>query len=113
MHLPLSGLITDWEGNLAGDMTMGIDRIRMATQTDRPTGDDSFVAKVANLTDQGLSKGKARRRNNNRYYVPGICRIWNMANLTDQGLSKGKARRRNNNRYYVPGICPEYAAKKQ
>lgn len=54
-------LITDWEGYLTGGMTVELEQIRMATQTGRPAGDESFVGKVANLTGRDLNKGKAGR----------------------------------------------------
>lgn len=57
----LSGLITDWEGYLAEGITDELAQIRMATQSGRPAGDDTFVCKVANLTGRDLSKGKAGR----------------------------------------------------
>lgn len=53
----LSGLISDWEGFLAGGMTGEIDRLRMATQTGRPAGDDIFITKVENLTGRDLTIG--------------------------------------------------------
>ena len=53
----LSGLISDWEGFLAGGMINDVERFRMATQTGRPTGDDAFITKVENLTGRDLSKG--------------------------------------------------------
>ncbi len=57
----LSGLITNWEEYLAGGTTLELTQIRIATQTGRPAGDDSFVGKVANLTGRDLSIGKAGR----------------------------------------------------
>lgn len=39
-----------------------VDRIRMATQTGRPVGDDIFIAKVENMTGRDLSKGALGRR---------------------------------------------------
>jgi putative transposase len=57
----LSGLISDWEGFLAGGMTGEVERLRMSTQTGRPAGDDVFIAKVENLTGRDLSKGKPGR----------------------------------------------------
>lgn len=57
----LSGLISDWEGFLAGGMTGDIDRLRMATLTGRPAGDDIFIAKVENITGRDLSKGAPGR----------------------------------------------------
>jgi len=46
-----------------------IERVRMATQTGRPVGDESFVGKVANLTGRDLSKGKAGRTRNQHFYT--------------------------------------------
>jgi REP-associated tyrosine transposase len=57
----LSGLISDWEGFLAGGMTGEVDRLRMATQTGRPAGDYVFIAKVENLTGRDLNKGMPGR----------------------------------------------------
>ena len=57
----LSGLISDWEGFLAGGMTGEVERLRMLTQTGWPAGDDVFIAKVENLTGRDLSKGKPGR----------------------------------------------------
>jgi putative transposase len=57
----LSDLISDWEGFLAGGMTGEVDRLRMATQTGRPVGDDIFVAEVENMTGRDLSKGAPGR----------------------------------------------------
>jgi len=57
----LSGLITDWEGFLAGGITDEFDRLRMTTQTGRPSGDDIFIAKVENMTGRDLSKGAPGR----------------------------------------------------
>ena len=57
----LSGLITDWEGFLAGGITDEVDRLRMTTQTGRPLGDDIFIAKVENMTGRDLSKGAPGR----------------------------------------------------
>lgn len=57
----LLGLITDWDDYLAGGMAEEIDRIRMATQTGRPAGDEAFVDKIAYTTGRDLSKGKAGR----------------------------------------------------
>jgi putative transposase len=57
----LSGLISDWEGFLAGDMAGEVDRLRMATQTGRPAGDDIFIAKVENMSGRDLSKGAPGR----------------------------------------------------
>lgn len=59
--MTLSGLISDWEGFLAGDMAGEAERLRIATQTGRPTGDDVFIAKVENLTNRDLSKGAPGR----------------------------------------------------
>jgi putative transposase len=53
----LSGLISDWEGYLDTDVSGETERLRMATQTGRPTGDNLFVATVASLTGRDLSKG--------------------------------------------------------
>jgi putative transposase len=57
----LSGLITDWEEYLAGGMSQEHDQLRMATQTGRPAGDETFIAKVADLTGRDLRKGKPGR----------------------------------------------------
>ena len=57
----LSGLITDWKGFLMGGMTSEVERLRMATQTGRPAGDDVFIAKVGDLTGRDLSKGMPGR----------------------------------------------------
>jgi putative transposase len=57
----LSGLITDWEGFLAGGMSGEVERLRMLTQTGRPAGDDDFIVKVENLTGRDLRKGKPGR----------------------------------------------------
>lgn len=57
----LSGLITDWEEFLTGGMAGEVDRLRMATQTGRPAGDDVFITKVENLTGRDLSKGTPGR----------------------------------------------------
>ena len=53
----LSGRISDWEGFLAGGISNDVDRLRMATQTGRPAGDDAFIGRVENLTGRDLSKG--------------------------------------------------------
>jgi putative transposase len=57
----LSGMISDWEGFLAGGMTGEVDKLRLATQTGRPAGDEDFIAKVENLTGRDLSKGTPGR----------------------------------------------------
>ena len=57
----LSGLISDWKEFLAGKMAGEVDRLRMATQTGRPAGDDVFIAKVESLTGRDLSKGTPGR----------------------------------------------------
>lgn len=57
----LSGLISDWEGFLVGNMAGEVDRLRRATQTGRPSGDDIFIAKVENMTGRDLSKGAPGR----------------------------------------------------
>jgi putative transposase len=57
----LTGLISDWEGFLTGGMAGEVDRLRMATQTGRPAGDEVFIAKVENLTGRDLSKGTPGR----------------------------------------------------
>ena len=57
----LSGLISDWKGFLAGENAGEVDRVRSATQTGRPAGDDDFVAVVENLTGRDLRKGKPGR----------------------------------------------------
>jgi putative transposase len=57
----LSGLITDWQGFLAGASADEVDRVRTATQTGRPSGDDDFVATVENLTGRDLRKGTPGR----------------------------------------------------
>lgn len=53
----LSGLISDWEGYLGADVSGESERLRMATQTGRPAGDDLFIATVASLTGRDLRKG--------------------------------------------------------
>lgn len=58
----LLGLITDWDGYLAGGMAEELDRIRMATRTGRPAGDEEFADKVANVTGRDLRKGKPGRQ---------------------------------------------------
>jgi len=58
----LIGLITDWKGFLLEGMGDGeTSRLRMAAQTGFPAGDDTFVAKIADLTGRDLSKGKPGR----------------------------------------------------
>jgi hypothetical protein len=57
----LSGLITDWQGFLAGASADEVGRVRTATQTGRPAGDDDFVATVENLTGRDLRKGTPGR----------------------------------------------------
>ena len=57
----LSGLINDWEEYLAGGMSQELDLVRVATQTGRPAGDDTFIVKVADITGRDLSKGKPGR----------------------------------------------------
>ncbi len=57
----LSGMISDWEGFLAGDMAGEADQLRKATQTGRPVGDGIFIAKVENMTGRNLSKGSPGR----------------------------------------------------
>ena len=53
----LFGLISDWEGYLGADVYGETERLRMATQTGRPAGDDEFVATITRLTGRDLSKG--------------------------------------------------------
>jgi len=58
----LMGLITDWKGFLVEKMHDGeADRLRMATQTGLPAGDDAFVATIADLTGRNLGRGKPGR----------------------------------------------------
>jgi putative transposase len=58
----LTGLITDWKGFLVESMgETEADRLRMATQSGLPTGDDAFVAKISDLTCRDLNKGKPGR----------------------------------------------------
>jgi hypothetical protein len=54
-------LITDWKDFLMEGMASEIDRLRMATQTGRPAGDDVFIAKVGDLTGRDLNKGMPGR----------------------------------------------------
>jgi putative transposase len=62
MDKTLFGLISDWKGFLVEGMGSGeSDRLRMATQTGLPAGDDAFVAKIAGLAGRDLSKGKPGR----------------------------------------------------
>ena len=60
----LSGMISDWEGYLYKDVPGEVERLRTATQTGRPAGDDEFVATVAGLTGRDLSKGVPGRPRN-------------------------------------------------
>ncbi len=57
----LSGLITDWKDFIAGGIAGEIDRIRMATQTGRPAGDDLFINQIGSLTGRDLNKGMPGR----------------------------------------------------
>ncbi len=58
----LIGLIADWKGFLVEGKGAGeADRIRTATQTGLPAGDDAFVAKIADMTGRKLSRGKPGR----------------------------------------------------
>lgn len=57
----LSALITDSEEFLTGGMAGEIERLRMATQTGRPAGNDVFITKVEHMTGRDLSKGTSGR----------------------------------------------------
>lgn len=58
----LFGLITDWKDFLADGMNCGeADRIRKATKTGLPVGDDTFITRVADLVGRDLDKRKPGR----------------------------------------------------
>ncbi|HEY6008545.1 MAG TPA: transposase [Geobacteraceae bacterium] len=53
----LRGLIDRWEDFVSVNDEEAISRLRQATRTGRPTGDEQFVAKIASLTGRNLSRG--------------------------------------------------------
>jgi hypothetical protein len=57
----MRGLIEDWYGYLENDKDIPIDKIRMATRTGRPAGDQYFTETIAQLTSRSLQKGKPGR----------------------------------------------------
>lgn len=53
----LTGMISDWEEFLVGDLAGDVERLRMATQTGRPAGDEFFITKIEGITGRDLKKG--------------------------------------------------------
>jgi len=58
----LFGLVVDWQDFLFMEDIMSSDRLRLATRTGRPTGEEGFIDKIQNLTGRTLRKGKSGRR---------------------------------------------------
>jgi putative transposase len=57
----LLGLVTDWEGFLRSGEECPLNKLRQATRTGRPAGDEAFVTTVERLTGRDLSKGRPGR----------------------------------------------------
>ena len=57
----LRGLIDDWRGYLGNDQDMPLEKIRKATRTGRPAGDEHFIETMEQLTGRSLGKQKPGR----------------------------------------------------
>ena len=57
----LHGLLTDWQQVLSTEDEADSARLRQATRTGRPAGDEKFVAKVENMTGRSLQIKPAGR----------------------------------------------------
>lgn len=57
----LMGLVTDWEGFLTVEDQEQDKTVRAGSKIGRPTGSESFLQKVEEITGRDLVKGKAGR----------------------------------------------------
>ncbi|PKN65669.1 MAG: transposase [Deltaproteobacteria bacterium HGW-Deltaproteobacteria-12] len=57
----LLGLVDDWRVYLCNDQDLPTEKIRKATRTSRPAGDDCFIEKMEQLTGRSLGKQKPGR----------------------------------------------------
>jgi putative transposase len=57
----LKGLITNWQGFFASQEDEKTSKLRLATRTGRPAGDDGFVQTIEQVTGRDLSIGMPGR----------------------------------------------------
>ena len=57
----LRGLIDDWRVYLGNDQNLPLEKIRKATRTGRPAGDEHFIETMEQLTGRSLGKQKPGR----------------------------------------------------
>jgi hypothetical protein len=57
----LKGLITNWQGFIASQDDEKTSKLRLATRTGRPAGDDDFVKNIEQVTGRELRIGMPGR----------------------------------------------------